>query len=76
VSAKTLQGNTTPSGGGGGMVPLLIANGWTVSCTMLPEILPDGGRQIIDFHLPVTCSAGPPPCRRVPAFWLPRSTDA
>lgn|GEM_PF-228768 len=52
VPAKTtLQDNASRSGdavGGGGMVPLLIANGWAVSYNMLP----DGGRQIIDFHLP------------------------
>jgi len=52
VPAKTtLQDQATRTGGigsGGGMVPLLIANGWAVSYTMLP----DGGRQIIDFHLP------------------------
>ena len=52
VPAKTtLQDQATASGsevGGGGMVPLLVANGWAVSYTMLP----DGGRQIIDFHLP------------------------
>jgi CRP-like cAMP-binding protein/PAS domain-containing protein len=46
----TLQEHAMPSGGdgGGGMVPLLLCNGWAVSSYMLP----DGGRQIIDFHLP------------------------
>ncbi len=63
VPAKTtLQEHATRNAGdgGGGMVPLLIANGWAVSYNMLP----DGGRQIIDFHLPgdlLGWPAGPPP---------------
>lgn len=63
VPAKTtLQDHATPSAGegGGGMVPLLIANGWAVSYTMVPE----GGRQILGFHLPgdlLGWPAAPPP---------------
>ena len=59
----TLQDHATPSNGdvgGGGMVPLLLCNGWAVSY----HTLPDGGRQIIDFHLPgdlLGWPSAPPP---------------